>query len=256
MEGMRKRKAIYGWIYIAIITALFLYVIFNMELWHHLLGFIFQGEDEVIYPRANLAQLLREHIIIVSASSAAAVIVGVSVGIFATRPVGRDYLNIIADISSLAQTIPPIAVLALAVPFIGFGFKPTVLALFLYSLLPILSNTISGLTSVPPHLIEAAQGMGMRRARILFQIELPLSIKVIMAGIRTSIVINVGTATAGAVVGAGGLGTPIISGLVRENPAFVLEGALSAALLAFLLDQILSKIEQSLLKTPEAKSLA
>ncbi len=255
MEGIKKRKSIYGWIYITIITALFLYVMFNMEFWHHLLGFIFPGEDEVIYPRANLAQLLREHIILVFASSVAAVIGGVSVGIFATRPVGRDYLNIIGDISSLAQTIPPIAVLALAVPFIGFGFKPTVLALFLYSLLPILRNTISGLISVPPQIIEAAQGMGMRRTRILFQVELPLSIKVIMAGIRTSVVINVGTATAGAVVGAGGLGTPIISGLVRENPAFVLEGALSAALLAFLLDQILSRIERSLLKTPEAEGL-
>jgi osmoprotectant transport system permease protein len=255
MEGIVKRNAVFGWIYIAIITGLFFYVIFNMELWYHLLGFIFPGEDTVLYPRADLAQLLKEHIILVSASSVAAVIVGVTVGIFATRPVGRDYLDIIGDISSLAQTIPPIAVLALAVPFIGFGFKPTVLALFLYSLLPILRNTISGLTSVPPHLIEAARGMGMRRARVLFQIELPLSIKVIMAGIRTSIVINVGTATAGAVVGAGGLGTPIISGLVRENPAFVLEGALSAAFLAFVLDQTLSKIEQSLLKTPDADSL-
>jgi osmoprotectant transport system permease protein len=88
--------------------------------------------------------------------------------------------------------------------------------------------------------------MGMTRFQILLKIEIPLSLKVIMAGIRTSVVINVGTATVGAVAGAGGLGTPIISGLVRENPAFVLEGAISAALLAFVLDQILGKAEQSL----------
>ncbi len=152
------------------------------------------------------------------------------------------------DISSLAQTIPPIAVLALAVPFIGFGFKPTVLALFLYSILPIIRNSIAGIESVPPTLIEAATGMGMTRAQVLIKIELPISLRVIMAGIRTSVVINVGTATVGAVVGAGGLGTPIISGLVRENPAFVLEGAIAAALLAFIMDQYLAKAEQSLIK--------
>jgi osmoprotectant transport system permease protein len=243
VKGSEKRKLLYGLIYIAVIFGFFLFLITNMGIWQKALSMLFPAETEVIYPRANLLELLKEHILLVLASSVAATFAGVCVGLFVTRPIGRDFLGVVNDLSSLAQTIPPVAVLALAVPFIGFGFKPTVLALFLYSILPIIRNTISGLESVSPLLIEAAYGMGMKRGQILFRVELPLSLKVIMAGVRTSVVINVGTATVGAVVGAGGLGTPIISGLVRENPAFVLEGALSAALLAFLLDQIIAKTE-------------
>ncbi len=246
MAGLNKKRTFFSLLYIFLLIGIFFLLILNMDVWQRFLGLIFPGEAEVIYPRANLLELLKEHILLVLASAGAAVFIGIIFGIYVTRPAGRDYLNIVTDISSLAQTIPPVAVLALAVPFIGFGFKPTVLALFLYSILPIIRNTISGLESVPADLIEAAYGMGMTRFRILLKIELPLSLKVIMAGIRTSVVINVGTATVGAVVGAGGLGTPIISGLVRENPAFVLEGALTAALLAFVLDQILGKTEQSL----------
>lgn len=247
MAGVRIRS----WISLIVIAGIFLFLIFNMSVWQHMLGTIFPNESEVVYPRAQLPQLLREHLILVLASSAAAIIIGTSIGILVTRERGRPWLGIVSDMSSLAQTIPPVAVLALAVPSIGFGFKPTVLALFLYSILPIIRNTITGIESVPGRLIEAALGLGMKRSQVLFKVELPLSIKLIMAGIRTSVVINVGTATVGAVVGAGGLGTPIISGLVRENPAFVLEGAITAALLALFLDQILARTEQSLSRSLE-----
>jgi osmoprotectant transport system permease protein len=232
---------------VAVIAGLFLFLVFNMPVWQTMLGAIFPNETEVVYPRADLSQLLGEHLLLVLVSSAAAVMVGTSIGIAVTRPRGRPWLGIVNDVSSLAQTIPPVAVLALAVPSIGFGFKPTVLALFLYSILPIIRNTIAGIESVAPRLIEAAGGLGMTRAQILMKVELPLSSKLIMAGIRTSVVINVGTATVGAVAGAGGLGTPIIAGLVRENPAFVLEGALTAALLALLLDQLMARAEDTLL---------
>ncbi len=235
-----------NWLPLIVVTALFLVIVLDMDVLRILLSGLFPGEKEVIYPRANLLELLKEHMFLVLLSSFAATVIGVGVGILVTRPAGRDYLNLVNDISSLAQTIPPVAVLALAVPFIGFGFKPTVLALFLYSILPVIRNSIAGLESVSSDLIEAARGMGMTRSQVLFRVELPLALRVIMAGIRTSVVINVGTATVGAVVGAGGLGTPIISGLVRENPAFVLEGAIAAALLAFILDQYLARAEQSL----------
>jgi osmoprotectant transport system permease protein len=235
-----------SWITPVVVTAVFLVIVSDMEVMRVLLQGLFPGEEEVIYPRANLLVLLKEHMVLVFFSSLAATVIGVSVAIVVTRRAGRDYLNLVNDISSLAQTIPPVAVLALAVPFIGFGFKPTVLALFLYSILPVIRNSIAGLESVSGELLEAARGMGMTRAQVLLKVELPLALRVIMAGVRTSVVINVGTATVGAVVGAGGLGTPIISGLVRENPAFVLEGAIAAALLAFLLDQYLARAEQSL----------
>ncbi|HEB32535.1 MAG TPA: ABC transporter permease [Spirochaetes bacterium] len=249
MAGLNRKKVFFNAVYLFFLIAFFFLIISRMDFWETFLKLIFPGEPVVIYPRANLLELLKEHVLLVLSSSGAAVIIGVLFGIFVTRPAGKEYLNIVNDISSLAQTIPPVAVLALAIPFIGFGFKPTVLALFLYSILPVIRNTISGLDSVPRELLGAAYGMGMTRLQILLKIEIPLSLKVIMAGIRTSVVINVGTATVGAVAGAGGLGTPIISGLVRENPAFVLEGAISAALLAFVLDQILGKTEQSLFST-------
>ena len=249
MERVRRRERFSTWLPLIVVTVVFLVIVIDMDVMRILLTALFPGEKEVIYPRANLLVLLREHMLLVLLSSFAATLVGVGVGILVTRPAGRDYLNLVNDISSLAQTIPPIAVLALAVPFIGFGFKPTVLALFLYSILPIIRNSIAGLESVSPNLIEAARGMGMTRAQVLLRVELPLAFRVIMAGIRTSVVINVGTATVGAVVGAGGLGTPIISGLVRDNPAFVLEGAIAAALLAFILDQYLARAEQSLVLT-------
>jgi osmoprotectant transport system permease protein len=247
VEGVAGRRKLVSWLPLIVVTVIFVVLITEMDVMRLLLSGLFPNEKEVLYPRANLLVLLKEHMILVVLSSLAATLIGVAVGIFVTRPGGRDYMRLVGDISSLAQTIPPVAVLALAVPFIGFGFKPTVLALFLYSILPIIRNSIAGLESVSPNLIEAARGMGMTRSQVLFRVELPLAIRVIMAGVRTSVVINVGTATVGAVVGAGGLGTPIISGLVRENPAFVLEGAIAAALLAFILDQYLARAEKSLM---------
>ena len=234
------------WAKAAMLVVIFAALISNMSLWEGLLKFLFPREKVFLYPQADLAQLVGEHLALVFASSALAIIVGLSVGIFVTRPAGKDFLRIANELSSLAQTFPPVAVLALAVPLLGFGFEPTVTALFIYSVLPILRNTIAGLEGVPASAIEAASGMGMSRLQVLGRIELPLASRVILAGVRISVIVNIGTATIGAVVGAGGLGSPIISGLVRDNPAFVLEGALAAALLALLADYLMGKAEQSL----------
>jgi len=122
---------------------------------------------------------------------------------------------------------------------------PTIVALFLYGLLPVVRNTIAGLRAVPPHLLDAAYGMGMSRLQALLRVELPLSAQVILAGVRISVIINIGTAMIGAVIGAGGLGSPIIAGLVRDNLVFIIEGALPAALLAILADQFLANLESS-----------
>ena len=206
---------------------------------------LFPAEREVLYPRAPLALLLGEHLALVGFSSALAVGAGVPLGVFVTRRAGRDFRELAGELSALAQTFPPVAVLALAVPLVGFGFRPTVLALFLYGVLPVLTNTIAGLEGVPAETVEAAEGMGMTPWQLLARVEAPLALPVIVAGIRTSVVVNVGTATVGAVIGAGGLGTAIVAGLVRENPAFVLQGALGAALLALLLDRALGLLERA-----------
>ncbi|MDT8285375.1 MAG: ABC transporter permease, partial [Thermovirgaceae bacterium] len=152
------------------------------------------------------------------------------------------------DITSIGQTFPPVAVLALAVPSLGFGFRPALFALLLYGLMPVLQNTVTGLRTIDPEILDAALGIGMRPAQSLFKVELPLALPVIMGGVRTSAVISVGTATIGATIGAGGLGAPIISGLISQNPALVLQGALSAAMLAVLVDSLLGRLEEVLSK--------
>ncbi len=207
---------------------------------------MFPGRISYIYERVTLARLLSQHVALVAVSSGLAAAVGVALGVFVTRPIGRDFHPIVQDISSVAQTFPPVAVLALAVPAIGFGFAPSIVALFVYSILPVINNTISGLDSVDPAVIEASRGMGMKRGQILWLTELPLAARVIFAGIRTSLVINIGTATVGAVVGAGGLGTVIVSGLVRDNSAYVFTGAATAAFLAFGLDFVIGRIQNRL----------
>ncbi|MFC1862118.1 ABC transporter permease [Chloroflexota bacterium] len=241
---MSRQKA-GRWILLGVALGTFLVVIANMGWWETALRFLFPEETAVIHPRASLLVLVGEHIRLVAISSGITIIVGIPLGIWVTRPGGRDFLPIVTDITSFGQTFPPVAVLALAVPVLGFGLMPTIVALFLYGLLPVVRNTIAGLHAVPPHILDAAYGMGMSRLQALFRVEIPLSAQVILAGVRISVIINIGTAMIGAVIGAGGLGSPIIAGLVRDNLAFIIEGALPAALLAILADQFLANIEGS-----------
>lgn len=197
---------------------------------------IFPGQEEILYARKSMATLLGEHLLLVTLSSTAATIVGVALGLVVTRNRGKRFMPVVRDLSSLAQTIPPVAVLALSVPLLGYGGTPTVVALFLYSILPVISNTISGIQEVEVSVNEASAGMGMTPRQQLFMTELPLSARVIAAGVRTSVIVNIGTATIGATIGAGGLGVVIIAGLVRSNTAFVLAGAGAAAAVALLAD--------------------
>jgi osmoprotectant transport system permease protein len=222
-----------------------LVLVANTGWWETVLRSLFPGETTVIHPRASLLVLVWEHIQLVAISSCITIIIGIPLGIWVTRPGGRDFLPIVTDITSFGHTFPPVAVLALALPVLGFGLMPTIVALFLYGLLPVVRNTIAGLRAVPPHLLDAAYGMGMSRLQALLRVELPLSAQVILAGVRISVIINIGTGMIGAVIGAGGLGSPIIAGLVRDNFAFIIEGALPAALLAILADQFLANLESS-----------
>ncbi|MFC1993360.1 ABC transporter permease [Chloroflexota bacterium] len=233
------------WILLGAALGAFLVLVANTGWWETGLRVLFPSETTVIHPRASLLVLVGEHIQLVAISSSITIIIGIPLGIWVTRPGGQDFLPIVTNITSFGQTFPPVAVLALAVPVLGFGLMPTIVALFLYGLLPVVRNTIAGLRAVPPHLLDAAYGMGMSRLQALFRVELPLSAQVILAGVRISVIINIGTAMIGAVIGAGGLGSPIIAGLVRDNLAFIIEGALPAALLAIIADQLLANIENS-----------
>ncbi len=207
-----------------------------------LLGLAFPGREGLLYPRAGLAWLLGEHLALVGASSLLSLALGLGAGILASREGQAALASVIERIGSVGQTFPPAAVLALSVPALGFGFAPTLVALFLYGLLPILRNTMSGIQGVPAEVLDAARGMGMGRLRILARIELPLAWPVILAGIRSSVIVNIGTAAVGATIGAGGLGAPIISGLVTQNPSYLAEGALAVGLLALSVDALFAAI--------------
>jgi osmoprotectant transport system permease protein len=231
------------WAIFSLLAVAFLVLIANAGWWEAALRFLFPGETQVLHPRANLITLMKEHLTLVSISSGLTIIVGVPLGIWVTRPTGRPFLPLVADLTSFGQTFPPVAVLALAVPMFGFGLVPTVLALFFYGLLPVVRNTVAGLQSVSKDTLDAALGIGMSRVQALMGVELPLAARVIMAGVRISVIINIGTAMIGAVIGAGGLGSPIVAGLVQDNIAYIVEGAAPAALLAILADHFLATVE-------------
>ena len=186
-----------------------------------------------------LWKLTLSHLGLVLSAEAVVLLIGVPLAVAVTRP-GRESLMRLAEaVTGLGQTVPTLAILALAVPALGFGVRPTLLGLLLYGLVPVVSNAIAGLLAVDKPTLDAARGMGMTDAQRLRRIELPLSLPVLLAGVRTSTVYNVGTATIGAALGASGLGTPIIEGLSQQNTGLVVIGALLAALLALSLDGLL-----------------
>lgn len=206
----------------------------------------FPGVEPVIYQRGSFLSLFLSHLGLVAAASLAATLVGISLAIFVTRPAGRDFRAMVNAVATIGQTFPPTAVLAIAVPIVGFGARPTMIALLLYGLLPIIENAIVGLEGVPHGVREAAEGLGLTPWQRLRDVDLPLAAPVILAGIRISVTIAIGTATIGSTVGALTLGTPIFNGLVANKLPFVLEGAVLVALFAILTDMLFARLERRL----------
>ena len=205
----------------------------------------------------EIITLTWEHLRLTAISVISAILFSVPAGIFLTR--SQQLATPVLGVASIIQTIPSLALFGLVIPvFMALslpiiGFLPGLFALFLYALLPILRNTYTSIRQVDPAILEAAKGIGMTDAQILRRIELPLSLPVIMAGIRTSTVISVGIATLAALIGAGGLGELIFRGLRTINYKLMLAGAIPAALLALILDTLLAWIERFL--TPEGLKL-
>lgn len=183
--------------------------------------------------RGILDSILRntaQHMKLVSLSLLVAILVGVPLGVLATR--SPLIAGAVLSSAGLLQTIPSLALLALLIPILGIGVQPALVALFLYSLLPIVRNTYVGLTSLPTPLLESAACIGLSPAAQLLRVRLPMASPAIMAGIKTSAVINVGSATLAALIGAGGLGEPILSGIQLRQNSLILQGAIPAAGLA------------------------
>lgn len=190
----------------------------------------------------ELLQSLGVHIQLVFISMLLAIIVGIALGILISRIQGLKGVTL--GTAGILQTIPSLAMLGFMIPLFGIGIKTAVAALFLYSLLPIIRNTYAGIADVDKSVVEAARGMGMKGGQILFKVQLPLAMSVIMAGIRTAAVINVGTATLAAFIGAGGLGEFIFLGIQRNIDALILMGAIPAAILALVIDYLLGLLEK------------
>ncbi len=191
--------------------------------------------------RSDLGRQFGRHLLLVLASLSAAILVALPAGVALERR--RSLAEGTIRLSGLLQTIPGIALLAFMIPLFGIGVAPAVAALFLYSLLPILRNTYTGIIEAAPDAVGAGRALGMTEVQLLGRIRLPLAAPVIMAGIRTAAVINVGTATLAAFIGAGGLGDPIVAGLTLSDPVMILSGAVPSAVLALFVDWGLARAE-------------
>ena len=183
----------------------------------------------------------KEHLYLVSISLLAAILISIPLGIIAERKSGLG--QIILSIVGIIQTIPSLALLVFMIPLLGIGGPPAIAALFLYSLLPVVRNTYTGLRDIPPPVRESAEALGLPPGAKLRLVELPMASRAILAGIKTSAVINVGTATLGALIGAGGYGQPILTGIRLDDVGLILQGAIPAALLALLVQGLFELAE-------------
>ncbi len=193
---------------------------------------------------STVVSLTIEHLQITGTAVIFAIFFAVPLGILLTRY--RKISQVVLGMVGVLQTIPSLALLAIMIPFLGIGFRPAVVALFLYALLPIVRNTYTGVRDVTPGLVEAATGLGMTRFQVLMRVQVPIAIPVIFSGIRTATIICVGTATLAALIGAGGLGSLIYRGLQQLNNTLIFSGAILSALLALSLDFGLGVIENTI----------
>lgn len=207
-----------------------------------LFSFLFPQLERPVYTQESFAWLLWQHLLLVGASSLFSVVVGSAIGVWVTRPAGHAFRPLVESVLAMSQAFPPVAVLALAVPVVGFGELPALLALALYGLLPVVQGSVSGLQGVPAAQRQAAWSLGLTPRQCLRYVDLPLALPVWLSGVRTSVIINIGTAAIASTVGAKTLGSPIIIGLSGFNTAYVLQGALLVALLAVAVDMAFEKL--------------
>jgi osmoprotectant transport system permease protein len=186
------------------------------------------------------------HLFLVCISLSFAILVAVPLGVLARFY--PKFSEVIIGLCSVIQTIPSLALLVFMIPFLGIGKLPAMVALFLYALLPILRNTYMGLIQIPSSLLDSAIGLGLPTSYRLFKIELPLALRSILAGIKTSAVITVGTATLGAIIGAGGYGETILMGVRRDDTFLILRGAIPAAVMAMCVQYFFEKIEKQIVQ--------
>jgi osmoprotectant transport system permease protein len=208
--------------------------------------------ETAVLSTANLGARAREHLNLTVVSVGLATAVAVPCGVLVSRPFLRRVSNLMLFVANVGQTVPTVAVLALMLTVTGLGFRTAVFALWAYALLPVLQNTLVGLRGVDAATVEAALGVGMSPRQVLWRIELPLALPVIMAGLRTAAVISVGTAALGTFIGAGGLGQIIEAGIRNQRDHLLYVGATLTALLALAVDWAVASL--GALVTPDTES--
>ena len=204
------------------------------------------GAAAILKYRTEMVHLTRQHILLVLYSGGPAIVVGVLMGIALTRRSLRHFCEPVMHVLNIVTAIPTLAIIALAMMALGVGKPPALVALFLHALLPIVRNTVEGLQQLPPAELECARGMGMTPTQTLMHVELPEALPIIAQGIRVALVVNVGVAPLAFLVGGGGLGDLIFSGIDLFEPAMMLAGAIPTAALAVTLDFLLSRLTRLL----------
>jgi osmoprotectant transport system permease protein len=195
--------------------------------------------DDILTYWEDIIYLSQQHLTLTLLSGGLAILAGVPFGVWMSRPHMRRYAETVMQALNSGTTIPTLALLALSMTLLGIGTVPAVFGLWVASLLPIVRNTYTGLLNVPAHLKEVAHGMGMRPVQVLWRVELPNALFVIFAGIRTALAINVGTVPLAFLIGGGGLGELIFTGIDLNETGMMLAGAIPTALLAVLVDVVM-----------------
>ncbi len=191
-------------------------------------------------------QSVIRHLELVVVSTVIVIAIAVPTGVLLTRPFARLLVPVIVGVANIGQTVPSLGVLVILALLFGIGFKYAIVALALYAFLPVLRNTMVGLRQVDPAVIEAGRGMGLTKRAVLWKIELPLSIPIMLAGVRTAMVINVGTAAIAVLTNAGGLGTIIYTGIVQSRQTVLVAGSIMTAILALFVDYLAGVAEEVL----------
>jgi osmoprotectant transport system permease protein len=222
--------------------SLFLFCIFCFPDIERLLKPIIQRKT-IFIERDPLWKLALEHLGLVSATSLSSGLLAFGLALLVSRDGFENLRKLLLSATSFVETVPTIAVMALLIPLTGYGFVPVAISLFLYALLPVFRNTLSGILGTSQELVDSAKGAGMDESQILWKLRLPLALPLILQGFRISIVINISAATIGAVVGAGGLGIPIVSGIRSFDGVLILQGSLPVAFLALFFSSVMNLVK-------------
>ena len=239
---MKKAKQPF-FIVTALLFILFLISILKFDIIENVLILLIKPKSFFL-ARVSLFEIAKQHILIVIISSSLSIIIALTISILTRFPFMNDFEEFLLGLATFGQTIPTVAILALLVPFLGYGFKPALFALFVYGFLPVLRNTIEGFNTIPEEIRESARAMGMNRFQIITKVELPLALPAILAGIRISLILNISVATIGATVGLSGFGTLIVNGIRSDDTVMILKGAIPVSLLALAVESLFINLEK------------